>query len=102
MERVAIVLLEMDRRLAKTGMIALVAAILVYLGLTLKPVSRAMWLIRMGTAILHTSPGLGTSKYAPFRFACRPEATLLELRTGRRDPGSVRLTSERVDRGIDR
>jgi hypothetical protein len=26
------------------------------------------------------SPGLGTSKYAPFRFLCRPEATLLELR----------------------
>ena len=37
-------------------------------------------LIRMGGAVLHTSPGLGTSKYAPFRFACRPEATLLELR----------------------
>jgi predicted MPP superfamily phosphohydrolase len=25
------------------------------------------------------SAGLGTSKYAPFRFACRPEATLLTL-----------------------
>ena len=37
-------------------------------------------LMRMGGAVLHTSPGLGTSKYAPFRFACRPEATLLELR----------------------
>lgn len=35
--------------------------------------------IRMGPAVLHTSPGLGTSKYAPFRFWCRPEATLLEL-----------------------
>jgi predicted MPP superfamily phosphohydrolase len=35
---------------------------------------------RMGTAIVHTSPGLGTSKYAPFRFWCRPEATLLRLR----------------------
>jgi predicted MPP superfamily phosphohydrolase len=35
---------------------------------------------RMGTAVLHTSPGLGTSKYAPFRFCCRPEATLLRLR----------------------
>jgi predicted MPP superfamily phosphohydrolase len=29
---------------------------------------------------LHVSPGLGHSKYAPVRFACRPEATLLELR----------------------
>jgi predicted MPP superfamily phosphohydrolase len=36
-------------------------------------------LIRMGPAILHTSRGLGTSKYAPFRFCCRPEATLLRL-----------------------
>jgi len=37
-------------------------------------------LIRMGPAILHTSRGLGTSKYAPFRFCCRPEATILRLR----------------------
>jgi predicted MPP superfamily phosphohydrolase len=37
-------------------------------------------LIRMGPAILHTSRGLGTSKYAPFRFSCRPEATILRLR----------------------
>jgi predicted MPP superfamily phosphohydrolase len=36
-------------------------------------------LIRMGPAILHTSRGLGTSKYAPFRFCCRPEATILRL-----------------------
>jgi predicted MPP superfamily phosphohydrolase len=39
-------------------------------------------LIRMGGAVLHTSRGLGTSKYAPFRFWCRPEATYLELRPG--------------------
>jgi predicted MPP superfamily phosphohydrolase len=37
-------------------------------------------LIRMGPALVHTSAGLGTSKFAPFRFWCRPEATLLELR----------------------
>jgi predicted MPP superfamily phosphohydrolase len=36
-------------------------------------------LIRMGDTVLHTSPGLGTSKFAPFRFCCRPEATILEL-----------------------
>jgi predicted MPP superfamily phosphohydrolase len=35
--------------------------------------------IGMGGAVLHTSPGMGTSKYAPFRFCCRPEATMLEL-----------------------
>ncbi|WP_432505824.1 metallophosphoesterase [Kineococcus arenarius] len=30
-------------------------------------------------AWLHVSAGLGTSPYSPFRLACRPEATLLEL-----------------------
>jgi predicted MPP superfamily phosphohydrolase len=29
---------------------------------------------------LHVSAGLGTSPYMPFRFCCRPEATLLTLR----------------------
>lgn len=38
---------------------------------------------RIGGAWLHTSPGLGTSKFAPFRFWCRPEATILELRRPR-------------------
>lgn len=28
---------------------------------------------------LHVSPGLGHSRFAPFRFACRPEATILTL-----------------------
>ncbi len=28
---------------------------------------------------MHVSAGLGTSPYAPFRFACRPEASLLTL-----------------------
>jgi uncharacterized protein len=32
-----------------------------------------------GPAWLHVSAGLGTSPWAPFRFACRPEATLLTL-----------------------
>ena len=36
-------------------------------------------MIRVGDAVVSVSPGLGTSKYAPFRFFCRPEATLLEL-----------------------
>lgn len=36
-------------------------------------------LSRWGSSWLHVSAGLGTSKYAPFRFACRPEASLLEL-----------------------
>ncbi|CAN5893260.1 metallophosphoesterase [soil metagenome] len=31
------------------------------------------------TAWMHVSAGLGTSPYAPVRFACRPEATLLTL-----------------------
>ena len=40
----------------------------------------ASGLIRFGESFVHVSPGLGTSKYAPFRFLCPPEATLLERR----------------------
>jgi predicted MPP superfamily phosphohydrolase len=32
-----------------------------------------------GSTWLHVSGGLGTSPYAPVRFACRPEATLITL-----------------------
>lgn len=37
------------------------------------------------TAAMHVSAGLGMSPFAPYRFACRPEASLLTLvaRTGR-------------------
>ena len=38
-----------------------------------------------GQAWLHVSAGLGTSPWAPARFACRPEASLLTLVP--RDPG---------------
>ena len=43
------------------------------------------------TSQLHVSGGLGTSPYAPFRFACRPEATLMTLVARRPDavPGSA-------------
>ena len=46
------------------------------------PTRLSMGLSRFGRTVLHVSPGLGTSKYAPFRFLCRPEATLLELQPG--------------------
>jgi len=39
----------------------------------------AMGLSRFARAYVHVSPGLGTSKYAPCRFLCRPAATYLEL-----------------------
>ena len=39
----------------------------------------ASGLVRIGTSYAHISNGLGTSKYAPFRFLCPPEATLLRL-----------------------
>ena len=44
--------------------------------------------LAFGDAVVHVSRGLGTSKYAPFRFLCRPEATLIELRraSGTGDP----------------
>jgi predicted MPP superfamily phosphohydrolase len=40
----------------------------------------ASGLIRLGSGFVHVSAGLGTSKYAPFRFFCPPEVTMLELR----------------------
>jgi uncharacterized protein len=43
------------------------------------PREQVRGLSRWGSSWLHVSAGLGTSKYAPFRFACRPEATLLTL-----------------------
>jgi predicted MPP superfamily phosphohydrolase len=43
------------------------------------PSRLARGMSRLGRSYLHVSPGLGTSKYAPFRFLCRPEATMLDL-----------------------
>jgi predicted MPP superfamily phosphohydrolase len=43
------------------------------------PRDRVRGLSRWGGSWLHVSAGLGTSKYAPFRFACRPEASLLTV-----------------------
>jgi len=39
----------------------------------------SLWNLGMRTAFLNVSAGLGTSIYAPVRFACPPEATLLTL-----------------------
>lgn len=41
--------------------------------------ARARGLSSHGGSHLHVSAGLGTSPYAPIRFACPPEATLLTL-----------------------
>ncbi len=43
------------------------------------PLEQARGLSTYRDRWLHVSAGLGHSPYAPFRFACRPEATLLEL-----------------------
>lgn len=43
------------------------------------PLDRARGLSRHASSWLHVSPGLGHNRYFPFRFACRPEATVLEL-----------------------
>lgn len=43
------------------------------------PTHRARGTSRWAGSWLHVSAGLGQSRYAPVRFACRPEATLLEL-----------------------
>jgi uncharacterized protein len=44
------------------------------------PLRQARGVSRYGADLwLHVSAGAGQSLYAPFRFACRPEATLLDL-----------------------
>lgn len=43
------------------------------------PCSQAKGLSTHGQAYLHVSAGLGTSPYAPYRFCCPPEASLLTL-----------------------
>lgn len=57
------------------------------------PTRFARGLVRLGPGYLHVSPGLGTSKYAPFRFLCPPEATLLELRPQAEDTTSSKTAS---------
>jgi predicted MPP superfamily phosphohydrolase len=42
----------------------------------------SLWQAGLRNAYLHVSAGLGTSIYAPVRFACPPEATLLTLTAG--------------------
>ena len=44
------------------------------------PTGLASGLNRVGGAWLHVSRGLGTGRFAPVRFACPPETTLLTLR----------------------
>lgn len=43
------------------------------------PLAQARGASRWDGRWLHVSPGLGHSAYAPLRFACRPEATLIDL-----------------------
>jgi predicted MPP superfamily phosphohydrolase len=43
------------------------------------PSALASGLHRIGGTWLHVSPGLGTGRFSPIRFNCRPEATLLTV-----------------------
>lgn len=43
------------------------------------PPRYARWATKVEGMWLFVSPGLGTGRYAPFRFLCRPEASILEL-----------------------
>jgi uncharacterized protein len=54
--------------------------------------------VRLGSSIANVSPGLGTSKFAPFRFLCRPEADLLELGPRSATPASSSARDERPRR----
>jgi uncharacterized protein len=54
------------------------------------PNRMARGLFRLGPGHVHISAGLGTSKYAPFRLFCRPEASFLELTAGADGSGHSR------------
>lgn len=43
------------------------------------PTGLSVGLNRVGSTWLHVSPGLGTGRFQPIRFACPPRATLLSL-----------------------
>lgn len=43
------------------------------------PTKLAMGLSKVGDSWLFVTPGVGTGKYAPFRFLCPPEASVLTL-----------------------
>lgn len=43
------------------------------------PTALASGAHRIGSGWLHVSPGLGSGRFSPIRFNCRPEATLLKL-----------------------
>lgn len=62
------------------------------------PRSMASGLHRLDGAWLHVSAGLGTSMYAPYRLACRPEVCLLELvpREDARLPATARPATDRL------
>lgn len=62
------------------------------------PTKLCMGLSRLGGTLLHVSPGLGTGKYAPFRFLCRPEATILDLVPAKPDQPPGRETEGAPDR----
>lgn len=58
------------------------------------PPKLARGLSRVGPGWLFVSPGLGTGRYAPFRFMCRPEASVLHLveREGQRSAATTKRT----------
>ena len=56
----------------------------------------ASGLMRLGGAWMSLSPGLGTSKFAPFRFLVPPEATYLDLRRAQAEtPAAVTSSKTR-------
>jgi uncharacterized protein len=59
------------------------------------PAALAAGLHRIGSGWLHVSPGLGHGRFAPIRFNCPPEATLLRLTSGSSSPGRLRGAKRR-------
>ena len=52
--------------------------------------------IRMGPAVVSISAGLGQSKYAPFRFLCPPEVTLLDLQPAAQEAAPPPIASSKT------
>ncbi len=51
---------------------------------------------RMGPSIVSISAGLGQSKYAPFRFFCPPEVSLIDLRPAPQEAEASSIASSKI------
>jgi len=51
---------------------------------------------RMGPSVVSVSAGLGQSKYAPFRFCCPPEVSLIDLRPAPQEAEASEIAASKI------